>query len=111
MDGMKKIAFVFAGQGAQYPGMGKTLYEASPAAKAVFDACEAIRPGTIAQCFEGTDEEMKETVNTQPCMFAVELAAAEAMVNRLLEKYGTDYRVHYLDADRDIIKKITYILN
>ena len=40
-----------------------------------------------------------------------ELAAAEAMVNRLLEKYGTDYRVHYLDADRDIIKKITYILN
>ena len=39
-----------------------------------------------------------------------ELPAAEAMVNRLLEKYGTDYRVHYLDADRDIIKKITYIL-
>jgi len=79
MDGMKKIAFVFAGQGAQYPGMGKTLYEASPAAKAVFDTCEAIRPGTIAQCFEGTDEELKETVNTQPCMFAVELAAAEAL--------------------------------
>lgn len=79
MDGMKKIAFVFAGQGAQYPGMGKTLYEASFAAKAVFDTCESIRPGTIAQCFEGTDEELKETVNTQPCMFAVELAAAEAL--------------------------------
>ena len=39
-----------------------------------------------------------------------DLPAAEAMVNALLEEYGTDYRVHYLDADRDIIKKITYIL-
>ena len=39
-----------------------------------------------------------------------DLPAAEAMVNSLLKKYGTDYRVHYLDADRDIIKKITYIL-
>ena len=79
MDGMKKIAFVFAGQGAQYSGMGKSLYETSPAAKAVFDLCESIRPGTINQCFSGTEEELKETVNTQPCMFAVEVAAAEAL--------------------------------
>ena len=40
-----------------------------------------------------------------------DLAAAEKMVNSLLEEYGTDYRVHYLDADKDIIKKITYILD
>jgi len=79
MDGMKKIAFVFAGQGAQYPGMGKTLYESFTAAKEVFDLCEKIRPGTIAQCFEGSEEELKETANTQPCMFAVEMAAAEAL--------------------------------
>ena len=50
---MGKIAFVFAGQGAQYPGMGKGLYASSPAAKGVFDACEKIRPGTLRQCFEG----------------------------------------------------------
>ena len=78
MDGMK-IAFVFAGQGAQYSGMGKALYEASAAAKNVFDTCENLRKGTLAQCFGGTEEELKETVNTQPCMFAVEMAAAEAL--------------------------------
>ena len=79
MDGIKKIVFVFAGQGAQFSGMGKPLYESSPAAKAVFDLCESIRPGTIAQCFGGSEEELKETVNTQPCMYAVEMAAAEAL--------------------------------
>lgn len=73
---MGKIAFVFSGQGDQFPGMGKSLYETEPAAKAVFDACEAIRPGTLNQCFEGTADELKETANTQPCLFAMELAAA-----------------------------------
>lgn len=73
------IAFVFAGQGAQYSGMGKTLYETSTAAKRVFDTCDSIRPGTSAQCFVGSEDELKETKNTQPCMFAVEMAAAEAL--------------------------------
>lgn len=79
MGKVNNLAFVFAGQGAQYSGMGKTLYETSPAAKRVFDVCDSIRPGTSAQCFEGTEEELKETKNTQPCMFAVEMAAAEAL--------------------------------
>ena len=75
---MGKIAFVFSGQGAQYSGMGKSLYEASPAAKAVFDTAEQLRPGTIAQCFESPVEELSITKNTQPCLFCVDLAAAAA---------------------------------
>lgn len=77
---MSKIAFVFSGQGAQAPGMGKELYECSAAAKAVFDLCDGIRPGTSQQCFNGTKEELTVTANTQPDMFAVEVAAAKALV-------------------------------
>lgn len=76
---MGRVAFVFSGQGDQYPGMGKELYEAYPAAGRVFDLCDQIRPGTANQCFSGTAEELKETANTQPCLFAIELAAAEVL--------------------------------
>ena len=51
---MGKIAFIFSGQGAQYSGMGKELYEASPAAKAVYDMADSVREGTSRQCFEGS---------------------------------------------------------
>lgn len=76
---MEQIAFVFSGQGAQYPGMGRELYEAAPAAREVFDRADKIRPGTSAQCFGGTQEELAQTINTQPCVFCVDLAAAEAL--------------------------------
>lgn len=76
---MGKIALVFSGQGAQYSGMGKELCEYSAAAKKVFDTVDAIRPGTSTQCFEGTAEELAVTVNTQPCVFAADLAAARAV--------------------------------
>lgn len=76
---MGKIALVFAGQGAQYPGMGKSLYEVSAAARAVFDLAERLRPGTLTQCFEGTKEELTVTRNTQPCLYCVDLAAACAL--------------------------------
>ena len=77
---MGKIAFVFAGQGAQKPGMGRELYEDNPAAREVFDRLETLRPGTLAQCFEGPAEELNITVNTQPCLFAVDLACARALM-------------------------------
>lgn len=76
---MGKIAFVFAGQGAQHPGMGSDLCRDFGAARRVFEQADAIRPGTSRQCFEGTDEELKDTSNTQPCMFAVELATAAVL--------------------------------
>ncbi len=79
---MGKIAFVFSGQGAQYSGMGKELFELSPAAKAVYDMADSVRPGTSAQCFEGTAEELCKTVNTQPCVFTADLAAAYALVEK-----------------------------
>lgn len=76
---MGKIAILFAGQGAQQPGMGQALAQCSAAARAVFDTADAVRPGTSAQCFAGTPEELCRTVNTQPCLFAVDLAAACAL--------------------------------
>lgn len=76
---MGAVAFMFSGQGAQYSGMGKTLYESSPAAKAVFGSLDSIRPGTSDMCFSGSEEELKQTINTQPCLYAVEMAAAAAM--------------------------------
>ena len=79
---MGKIAFIFSGQGAQYSGMGKELYGASPAAKAVYDMADSVREGTSKQCFEGSTEELCKTVNTQPCVFTADLAAAYALVER-----------------------------
>lgn len=76
---MGKVAFVFSGQGDQFPGMGKELAEQYPSAAEVFEMCDRIRPGTSAMCFEGTAEELRETRNTQPCLFAMELAAATVL--------------------------------
>lgn len=82
---MGKVAFVFSGQGAQHPGMGKELAENYPEARAVFDAADALRPGTSGQCFSGTEEELRDTANTQPCMFAMELGTARALESRGVE--------------------------
>ncbi|WP_411677595.1 ACP S-malonyltransferase [Caproicibacter sp.] len=85
---MGRIAVVFAGQGAQHTGMGKELYGVSQAARSVFEMAERIRPGTLRQCFDGTKKELSETVNTQPCVFAVDLACAAALREAGVEANG-----------------------
>ena len=76
---MDKIALIFSGQGAQYSGMGQQLREYSPAARAVFEIADSLRPDTSRLCFNGNDEELMQTKNTQPCLFCVDLAAAAAL--------------------------------
>ena len=73
---MRKYAVIFAGQGAQKPGMGKSLYEASPAARAVFDkAGDEIKH----DCFEADAERLKQTEVTQPAVYTMDMAAYAAL--------------------------------
>lgn len=74
---MNKIALLFPGQGAQYPGMGKPLYETE---REIFDMAEKFRPGITKICFEGTPDDLKKTENTQPCLYLAELAAANSLL-------------------------------
>jgi [acyl-carrier-protein] S-malonyltransferase len=72
---LKKSVFLFPGQGAQKPGMGRDLYEAFPAAKAVFDSAPDVRD----LCFTGSEEDLKQTRNTQPAVFLTSMAADAAL--------------------------------
>lgn len=73
-----KTAFLFSGQGAQYPGMGKELYENFTVAKAVFDAIE-VDFDVKKTCFDGPAEMLHDTQYTQVCIFAHSMAAAAVL--------------------------------
>ncbi|MFT3835396.1 MAG: ACP S-malonyltransferase [Myxococcaceae bacterium] len=71
-----KTAWVFPGQGSQEVGMGKALYDAFPEAKAVFDAADdALGEKLSKLCFEGPEEALKLTANTQPAILVTSIAA------------------------------------
>ncbi len=80
---MGKLAFIFPGQGSQAAGMGKALAEAFPEARAVFDTVDAALGEKLSTlCFEGPEESLKLTANTQPAILAVSAAAAAVLAAR-----------------------------
>src|SRR5690606_24251546 len=77
---MPRIAFLFPGQGSQSVGMGKYLYEMSPDLAAYFDTADRVLEYKLSWlCFEGPEEELKRTENTQPALYLVSAATLHAL--------------------------------
>src|SRR5688572_20570735 len=79
-----KLAFVFPGQGAQYPGMGREAFEKYPIARRAFEEADGALGFSISHlCFEGSEEDLKLTENTQPAILTTSVA-----LFRILEEKG-----------------------
>src|SRR4030042_5402344 len=77
---MKKVGLVFPGQGSQYVGMGKDFSDRFPAAREVFEeANEALGYDLAALCFQGPEEDLKLTANTQPAILTASVATLRVM--------------------------------
>jgi len=87
---MAKIAFIFPGQGAQYVGMGKDLYENLSNIADTFDRSDQALGFSIKElCFEGPEEKLKETENTQPAILTMSTAIMKEMIARGVKPHVT----------------------
>ena len=103
---MNKIAFMFPGQGSQAVGMGQDLYENFQSARKIFDTANDILKKDIKKlCFEGPEEELKQTINTQSCLLTVSIAAMSAFYEKTNNSIKPDYTLGILGANEEIIKE------
>ncbi len=77
---MTQTAFVFPGQGSQYVGMGRDLYEAYDQARAIFDQADEVLGFALSElCFEGPQDVLTDTINAQPALLTVSIACLQAL--------------------------------
>ena len=122
---MNKTALIFPGQGSQKIGMGKDIYENSSSARHVFETANKVLGfDLIDMCFNGTEEELKKTVNSQPCIVTVEIAILEALKEKInidfcaaaghsLGEYSALYAAKAIDLDTvlKLIQKRAELMN
>jgi [acyl-carrier-protein] S-malonyltransferase len=83
------LAFVFPGQGSQLVGMGRSVYESSPAARAVFDEADRVLGYPLTKiCFEGPADKLNDTAVAQPAVLTTSIALFEALVESVSHKLG-----------------------
>jgi [acyl-carrier-protein] S-malonyltransferase len=86
---VSQTAFLFPGQGSQYVGMGQDLYEAHPEARATFDQADKVLGFALSDlCFNGPEETLKDTINTQPAIFVTSVALLRTLESNGLPAPG-----------------------
>ncbi len=84
---MSRLAWLFPGQGSQYPGMGKELCAQYPAAREVFEEADDVLGYALSElCFEGTSEQLRQTAVTQPAILTMSIAVLRVYLKELGEQ-------------------------